>query len=107
MVPAGNFANASLVGANTVNKPAPFNVSTKSAACTAATKVENWGASIATSTMSYAIAGVGAGVDAAVEAAPLDAAGVEAVSAGGVHPITTNATLESKAIAENRALEWR
>ena len=57
--------------------------------------------------MSFAIAGIGAGVDAAVGAAPLDAAGVEDVSAGGVQPTITNPTLESRAIAENRAVEGR
>src|SRR6201996_2452769 len=38
-VPAGSFANASFVGANTVNGPAPSSVSTKPAAFTAATSV--------------------------------------------------------------------
>ena len=38
-VPAGSFAKASLVGANTVNGPGPFNVSTRPAALTAATSV--------------------------------------------------------------------
>src|SRR5580698_4853189 len=38
-VPAGSFANAALVGANTVNGPGPFSVSTNPAAFTAATSV--------------------------------------------------------------------
>src|SRR4051812_10970021 len=38
-VPAGNFSNASLVGAKTVKGPLPSNVVTRSAAFTAATKV--------------------------------------------------------------------
>ena len=40
-VPAGNFANASSVGANTVKGPALFKVSTKPAAVTAAANVLN------------------------------------------------------------------
>ena len=36
---AGNLAKASSVGANTVNGPGPFNVSTKPAAVIAAAKV--------------------------------------------------------------------
>src|SRR6185437_10057776 len=38
-VPAGSAANASLVGANTVNGPGPSSVSTRPAAFTAATSV--------------------------------------------------------------------
>ena len=38
-VPFGSAANASFVGANTVNGPLPFSVSTRSAAFTAATSV--------------------------------------------------------------------
>src|SRR6202044_4069909 len=38
-VPAGNLANAALVGANTVNGPGPDSVSTRPAAFTAATSV--------------------------------------------------------------------
>jgi hypothetical protein len=38
-VPAGNAANAALVGANTVNGPGPLSVSTSPAALTAATSV--------------------------------------------------------------------
>ena len=52
-MPAGNLANASLVGANTVKGPAPFNVSTRPAAFTAATKVV-WSAEpAALSTISF------------------------------------------------------
>src|ERR1700733_9137439 len=51
-VPMGSFANASLVGANTVNGPGPFSVSTNPAAFTAATSVV-WSAELtALSTMS-------------------------------------------------------
>ena len=39
--PSGNAANASSVGANTVNVPSPESVSTKFAASSAATKVLN------------------------------------------------------------------
>jgi len=53
IVPAGNLAKASSVGANTVNGPSPFNVSTKSAAFTAATNVLNDPAATAVSTMSF------------------------------------------------------
>ena len=38
-MPAGNFANAALVGANTVKGPGPCRVSTRPAAFTAATSV--------------------------------------------------------------------
>ena len=38
-VPAGSASNAALVGANTVNGPGPFSVSTRPAALTAATSV--------------------------------------------------------------------
>ena len=38
-VPAGSLAKAALVGANTVNGPVLFNVSTRPAAFTAATSV--------------------------------------------------------------------
>jgi hypothetical protein len=51
-VPLGNFANASSVGAKTVNGPAPFNVSTNFAAVTAATRVLNVPAATAVSTIS-------------------------------------------------------
>ena len=52
-VPAGSLANAASVGANTVNGPAPFSVSTSPAAFTAATRVVNPPAT-AVSTMSAA-----------------------------------------------------
>src|SRR5579864_3424673 len=52
-VPGGNAANASFVGAKTVNGPAPFSVSTRPAALTAATSVV-WSAEFtALSTMSF------------------------------------------------------
>ena len=38
-VPAGSFSKAALVGAKTVNGPAPWSVSTRPAALTAATSV--------------------------------------------------------------------
>src|ERR1700687_943755 len=52
VVPAGNFANASSVGAKTVKGPLPFRVSTRPAACSAAVKVLNEPAATAVSTMS-------------------------------------------------------
>src|SRR5688572_13195993 len=51
-VPAGSLANASSVGAKTVNGPAPCSVSTSPAAFTAATSVVNVPAEDATPTMS-------------------------------------------------------
>ena len=52
-VPAGNAANAALVGANTVKGPGLFNVATRPAACTAATSVV-WSFELtALSTMSF------------------------------------------------------
>ena len=50
-VSAGSLANASLFGAKTVNGPSPFNVSTKPAACTAVTRVDNSGVADAASTI--------------------------------------------------------
>ena len=38
-VPSGSASNAASVGANTVNGPAPFSVSTRSAAMTAVSRV--------------------------------------------------------------------
>ena len=55
-MPSGNAANASSVGAKTVKGPVPFKTSTRPAACTAATRVPNWPADIAVSTMSFALA---------------------------------------------------
>jgi len=52
-VPAGNLANASSVGAKTVNGPGPLRVFTRSAALTAATSVLNEPAAIAVSTIFY------------------------------------------------------
>src|SRR6185503_16953090 len=52
-VPAGSLSKAELTGANTVNGPLPFNVSTSPAAFTAATSVV-WSAELtALSTMSF------------------------------------------------------
>ena len=54
-VPAGSLANASSVGAKTVNGPLPFSVSTRSAAaCSAFASVLNDPAATAVSTMSFA-----------------------------------------------------
>ncbi len=60
-VPGGSLAKAESVGANTVNGPGPFNVSTRLAAVTAVTSVVKSPAPTAVSTMSvesrvYAIA---------------------------------------------------
>ena len=52
-VPFGNLAKASSVGANTVNGPLPFKVSTKPAALTAATRVLKLPAATAVSTISF------------------------------------------------------
>src|SRR5689334_17312746 len=57
-VPEGSFANASFVGANTVNGPAPDNVSASPAAFTAETSVENSGFEAATSTIVFAAGAV-------------------------------------------------
>ena len=51
-MPFGNLANASSVGAKTVNGPAPLRVSTRPAAFTAVTSVLNDPAATAVSTMS-------------------------------------------------------
>src|SRR5689334_17765891 len=73
-VPAGSFANASFVGANTVNGPAPDNVSASPAAFTAATSVENCGFDAATPTTvcgaGAVVAGPGAMVAGDVGSAP-------------------------------------
>jgi hypothetical protein len=53
--PSGSFANASLVGANTVNGPSPESVSTSPAAFTAATSVEKSGLPAATSTIVFGV----------------------------------------------------
>jgi hypothetical protein len=50
-MPAGNAANASSVGAKTVNGPGPLKVSPNPAAVTAATNVPKFPADDATSTM--------------------------------------------------------
>src|SRR4051812_6298789 len=52
-VPAGSLANASSVGANTVNGPAPFKVPIRSVAFNAAASVLNVPADTAVSTMSF------------------------------------------------------
>ena len=52
-VPAGSLANAASVGANTVNGPLPFKVSTSPAACSAVARVLNDPAATAVSTMSF------------------------------------------------------
>ncbi len=52
-MPSGNLANASSVGANTVNGPSPLRVSIRPAASSAAASVENWPAATAVSTMSF------------------------------------------------------
>ena len=67
-MPAGSLANAASVGANTVNGPLPFSVSTSPAACSAAARVLNDPAATAVSTMSF-VAG------AALTVAPNDGRG--------------------------------
>src|SRR5690606_8603159 len=51
-VPAGSFANAASVGANTVNGPGPLSVSTRPAASSDAARVLNWPAATAVWTIS-------------------------------------------------------
>jgi len=51
-VPAGSLAKAASVGANTVNGPLPFSVSTRPAALSAAARVPKLPAATAVSTMS-------------------------------------------------------
>src|SRR6478752_2261364 len=95
-VPAGSAAKAASVGAKTVNGPLPWSVSTRPAALTAARRVLNDPASVAVSTMSWAMASAeaegatlgdaavvaaGLGVDAPVGAALGDAAAEQAAIA--------------------------
>ena len=56
-VPAGSFANASSVGAKTVNGPLPLSVPIRSAAASAFARVLNDPAATAVSTMSLVSAG--------------------------------------------------
>ena len=58
-VPSGSLANASSVGARTVNGPSPLRTSTRSAALSAATRVLNDPAATAVSTMSFSAAKAG------------------------------------------------
>ena len=48
------LSKAELVGAKTVKGPSPARVSTRSAACTAANRVENWGEATTSSAMFWA-----------------------------------------------------
>ena len=57
-VPFGSFANAALVGANTVNGPSPLKVSTRPAAVTAATSVEKSSLPAAMPTMVLLVPGM-------------------------------------------------
>ncbi len=52
-MPSGSFSKAASVGANTVNGPAPFKVSTKPADCNAVAKVLKLPASTAVSMISF------------------------------------------------------
>merc|ERR1719266_2864434 len=65
---AGTLANASLVGAKTVNVPSPLRVSTRPAALTAVTRVDKLGVAIAAAAMlgNSATLGAGAAVGAAL-----------------------------------------
>ncbi len=69
-VPLGNFLNASSVGANTVNGPAPFSVVVRFAAWTAATRVVNLPSATAVSrvvlTTGAAVVGTGVGTGVGV-----------------------------------------
>ena len=78
-VPAGSFANGSSVGANTVKGPAPFSVSTRSAAWSAFASVLNDPAATAVSTMSLSAV-----------AAPMLAAAPVMVMAATIPAITSS-----------------
>src|SRR5688572_30784834 len=69
-VPAGSFANASSVGANTVNGPSPVSVSSRPAALTAATSVLNVPAVDATATMVPGVSGATGSSSSSEQAAP-------------------------------------
>ncbi len=56
MVPGGNLAKASSVGANTVNGPGPSSGTTRSPAVSAVTKILNRPSLVAVSTMSASCA---------------------------------------------------
>jgi len=58
-VPAGSLANASLVGAKTVNGPSPESVSTSLPALRAATRVDRSGVAAARATIFLVSAGTG------------------------------------------------
>ena len=53
MVPSGSFANASLVGAKTVKSPSPLSVPAKSAAFTAANRVDKEGSPAAVAAIDF------------------------------------------------------
>merc|ERR1719189_166448 len=60
MVPSGSFAKASLVGAKTVKSPSPLSVPAKSAAFTAANRVDKAGSPAAVAAIDFNAGGAGA-----------------------------------------------
>jgi len=80
-VPAGSFANAAFVGANTVNGPAPESVSASPAAFTAATSVENCGFEAATPTTVCAAGAVVGDAEGAIVAGDVGLAPAESLLA--------------------------
>src|SRR5690349_16819387 len=104
-VPAGSFANASFVGANTVNGPAPDSVSASPAALTADTSVENCGFDAATATI-VSIDGAVVAADGAVVAA--DEGAIVTADVGAALPERFAALLDEQApsssVADTAAL---
>ena len=95
-MPAGRAANASSVGAKTVNGPSPLRVSTRPAAVAAVSRVLNEPALVATSTMSPA--------SAAMEGAAVAGAGV---AGAGVAAVVEHAdTARATAATESRMVRF-
>ncbi len=90
-VPLGSAENAALVGANTVNGPAPFSVSTSPAALTAATRVV-WSLELTALSMMSLLAYIAAPPTIGLLCAAMGAAGACAKTSGDVaarQPIST------------------
>ena len=79
-MPAGSFANASFVGANTVYGPGPASVSVKPAAWTAVTSVEKSGLLAAMSTIVVSVAGSSAVSDCILSSAAVVLVAVSSVA---------------------------
>ena len=82
-VPSGRLANASSVGAKTVNGPSPCNVSTRPAASSAATNVVNLPSLTASSTMS----GCATGSGSVVSSIAVSGCGISTVSITWMTPL--------------------